>query len=595
MGVAAMLLLAACSPEDVSMGNPELGSADLVEGTNFKIEADASNPNLIHLTSLMPTKYQIVWSHPGLGAGHSKGPTADLKIAFAGDYQISFGVDTKAGVVYSAPVDLKISSFCAEFVTGDMWEYLTGGAGKSKTWVPDNGNYGMKQGFYSCFEPSATHLDMTHDDGKNNWYAKDKTWWEPSNADIGITADDLAQTMTFSLQGKAGLTVTKVVDGKTVTTEGSFVMDADNYTISAIGVEFPHGAWANGKAVDFSSNYQILYMDENQLMIANYRDEGLSGEGKCIYCWNFVSKDYADSYVAPTVEEPTLPSTWENDLSQTVNKTIVWQMSDATPFDWCNLDGSLKNGFSGLSAYPNWCTPASNVSDIKLTMRSGTKEYSVALPDGSTVSGTYTVSSTGIYTFSNGLGSTLIGGTWVNFAADNTNQLRVMQYKTSDGNVTDMWLGAKNLDNTGTLYQYLGYHFVATTEVAKKGYKSNLNFFNTSWGTQGSGDISITDAGQYTFTISGSDTAPYGLYLDVLGICSDHPNATLTLNKIMVDDKEVPFDNSLISYGHPDDKDLTSLRIYVLNPWANPACFTDPSVFAFTKSIAVTFTVAFND
>ncbi len=49
------------------------------------------------------------------------------------------------------PYTFNVAEFCSDFVTGAMWENLTGGAGNSKTWVPDNGKYGMKQGYYSCF------------------------------------------------------------------------------------------------------------------------------------------------------------------------------------------------------------------------------------------------------------------------------------------------------------------------------------------------------------------------------------------------------------------------------------------------------------
>ena len=175
---------------------------------------------------------------------------------------------------------------------------MTGGIGKSKTWIPDTGKLGKKQGFYSCYDPSATWKDMAADEGSSNWAPRGKTWWEPDNNGCGITEDDLNSYMIFSLEVKSGLEVHRFTGGVETVTYGLFGMNVDNYTISALDVDFVHGAWATSKAVDFKNNFQILYLDDEQLMIGNYRDEAMSGEGRCILCWNFVSKDYADNYEA---------------------------------------------------------------------------------------------------------------------------------------------------------------------------------------------------------------------------------------------------------------------------------------------------------
>ena len=152
----------------------------------------------------------------------------------------------------------------------------------------------MKHGFYSCFAPEASYLNMKKDDGKNNWYSDGYTWWEPSNSDIGHTQADLETYMTFSLEGKAGLKIHKIENGVETVSEGLFNMNTETRTMSAIDIDFHHGAWADGKSVDFRNDFKVLVLTENQLMIGNYRDEALSGEGKCVFCWNFVSKDYAE-------------------------------------------------------------------------------------------------------------------------------------------------------------------------------------------------------------------------------------------------------------------------------------------------------------
>jgi hypothetical protein len=44
-------------PENYDLGAIDVKSEDLVEGIAFKIEHDASNPNIVYLTSLMDSKY----------------------------------------------------------------------------------------------------------------------------------------------------------------------------------------------------------------------------------------------------------------------------------------------------------------------------------------------------------------------------------------------------------------------------------------------------------------------------------------------------------------------------------------------------------
>ena len=101
----------------------------------------------------------------------------------------------------------------------------------------------------------------------------------------------------------------------------------------------------------FRNNFQILVLTENQLMIGNYRDEAMSGEGRCVYCWNFVSKDYADNYEAPVVEVyPTLPADWRDYVEPKTNQIITYVLDEKKPFDWCNPDGTLKNVASTAAA-----------------------------------------------------------------------------------------------------------------------------------------------------------------------------------------------------------------------------------------------------
>ena len=588
---SVLLIFSACSPEEFDLGKKTYVSEDLVQGIAYSITHDSENPNIVYLESLLGDSYTPVWIHP---QGRSQEKKVTLKMPFNGEYSVTFGVETRGGVVYGAPATFSIADFCADFVTGEMWEYLAGGSGNSKTWVPDNGNYGMKQGFYSCFDPSATYLDMTHNDGKNDWFAQDKTWWEPSNADIGITEDDLKSYMTFSLQGKAGLTVHRFTGGQETVTEGLFGMNTSDHTISAVDVDFIHGEWANNNAVDFKNGFQILVLTENLLMIGNYRDEALSGEGRCVYCWNFVSKEWADNYVVPVDTKevyPELSDDWRDYVEPKTNKVITYKLSEDTPFGWCNLDGSSK-GQTGISAL-------SGIEDITLELNSGTGNYTLTDAAGDSYAGKYTLDNTGVYTFTPALPEIVLStdGRAV-LKTEEGGTLRIMNYETDDysGALTNFWLGSIEKDDQGKRYQYMGYQFVAQTGGdSGPRFKANLNFFDTGWATLNSDDVFITGDGDYTFTITGANSNPYGLYLDILKILKDYPNMDVAIKDIKVDGVTIEFDDAAISRGYPDDKpESQSARRYILNPW-NEASAATTSRYVFTSSIEVIVTVKFDN
>lgn len=581
LAAAVLIFAAACSPDDYDMG--PTGPKPIL-GTDFTVMQDASNPNLVHLTNLK-TGYSAFWVHSGVGTGSSKGDAVDLQIAFPGSYKIVYGYDTNGGINYSDTVTVDITTMCADFVTGEAWTNLAGGAGRSKTWVPDNGNYGMKQGFYSCFDPTATIADMTHDEGKNNWYANGKTWWEPSNSDIGNTDADLAQTMTFSLQGSASVTVT---DANGNSTTGTFAYDPTSGSLSANGVEFAHGAWANGKSRSFSTDFIVFQLDENQLMIANKRDPALSGEGECWYVWNFVSKDYVDNY-NPGTYLPTLETGWRNFVEPANDKVITYKL---TGFDWYNPDeNTTARNVTGISA-------VSNIEDLTIELNSGTGAYNLTLPDGNTQSGTYTLSDDGQYKFTPALPSYAIStdGRAV-FKSNSDGTMRILGFSQADncddrtGGLSNIVWGSEETDDQGNFYQYMGYKLEVVRAGVQKTYTGALHYFNTDWTvTLASDDVYIVDGtdADYTFTIHGADSNPYGVYLDILKLYKDHPNCDVVIKDIKVDGQSIEFDDNQIDRGTADGNGVDARR-YIVNPWGATA--GEASKYAFNSSLSVTVSV----
>ena len=593
LAACMMLILPGCTPDEVELGPKDINVGDLVEGVAFSVTPDASNPNLIHLKSLLGPEYQVYWEHP---QGQSQKRELDLKIAFGGEYTVKFGVETRGGLVLGEPYTFRIDQFCSDFVTGEMWDMLTGGAGNSKTWVPDNGNYGKKHGYYSCFDPSATWADMTHTDGKSDWYADGKTWWEPGNAEVGITDDDLMGEMTFSLDGGAKLSVTTYAGGVPVVKEGLFDMNTDAHTMAATNVDFLHPAWTDGKAKDFRNGFVILYMDEDQLMIANHRDPVLSGEGDCLYCFNFVSKEWADSYVPPVVvdtPEPELPEDWYA-LFTSQLRYCTWSLDADVPFDWCDLYGKRKNNFKGAGDYPADNKPVD--AQISLNLATDANDMFTLTANDSPVSGKFGVDEQGWITFDTPFGSTQIAGS-VAFAADESNRLRVLGYTTDDlGRIAELWLGRIERDHAGKEIQYVGYHFVAVFGGASaQKFGLQLNYNNTANWTAIEGEkIFIEGDGTYTLSVKGSnhDADPL-LWVDCYKLYAKYPNCDIIIKEIKIDGPPLAFNDDDISRGTADDNGIDARR-YICNAWGLAPCFSSTSLFFFDNEITVTVEVKFD-
>jgi len=255
-------------------------------------------------------------------------------------------------------------------------------------------------------------------------------------------------------------------------------------------------------------------------------------------------------------------------------------MSEDEPYDWCSLDGKAK----GISV-----TPVSGVEDIAFEMNHNKNTYKFTDIDGNTYEGTYTLSDDGIFTFSGVIpgislsdvdNATLFEGT----------TLRVLSISTSaaTGALEELWLGKEIYDDQGSLYEYLGYHFILQTGGESiKSYKAVLSFFDTGWGFQYSDEVAITGDGSYTFTINGSSSDTYGLFLDVYKVLKDNPNFNMTVTDIKIDGSSIEFDDTIIDRGIGDD--ATTARRYIVNPWGATA--GTASSFNFTSTLSVTIKV----
>ena len=384
--------------------------------------------------------------------------------------------------------------------------------------------------------------------------------------------------MEFDLIGASNLTTRMNALGKTQ--QGKYMLDETNHTITFTDAEMLHDAVNDGQVATWKGTVKLLSLTENTMQLGVVR-----ASDPCLLCFNYISEDYFNSWTPSlpnTDVVPALAEDWRDYVEPKTNKVITYKLSEATPFDWCNLDGTGKN--LSFDAVPE-------VEGLTLLLNSGQSEYTITTPDGADYSGTYALSSDGIYTFSDALPTVQLSqdGSAV-FKANSDNTLRIMRYELDDysGALTDLWLGSKDINDQGNLYQYMGYHFVAqlggssTTQ-----YTTNLNFFDKDWNTMNSENIFITGDGDYTLTVEGASSAPYGLYLDILKILKDNPNMDVAIKDIKVDGKSISFDDAIIDRGIGDVE--TTARRYILNPWGETA--GDADKYVFTSSIAVTINV----
>ncbi len=485
--LAGLLLLtiafSACSPEDFDLGAVDVKPEDLVQGLAFSIEHDATNPNIVYLTSLMDKRYTPVWEHP---QGRSQDARVTLRIPFEGTYEVKFGVQTRGGAVYGEPVTFTIADFHAGFVDHELWTLLTGGIGKSKTWIHDDGQYGLATGELDYADPATT---VEWGDFAPNW--------SPGR---GHTGDNniWGSTMTFSLEGGAFYAVSNKTAAGSVDGSGTFMLDVDNHRLSISGAQLMHTQGWNNKTTNWHSGLRVLALTENQLRVAVLREE-ISGESEWWLIWNYVSKAYADSYVPEDRPDPVPPIDGDGQDVLTTSRTKAWVLSTETPYDWADLNGNLLNDFAGPDAYRSsgWAAyDAAMIAATKLTFSAasgGGGRYVFSSYDGEDVEGEYTIDASNDIDFGQPL-SAVISETdfgWVStmrLATSADDKLRILKTKADVlGNVTDMWLGQRSAEKE----EYMVFHFVLgsgggassdplqpwKSALAGKTFKPDVNWF----------------------------------------------------------------------------------------------------------------------
>lgn len=434
----SLLLITACSPDEYKLGTVDVSSDDLVEGFAYTIEHDAENPNIVYLTSLMDSKYTPLWSHP---QGRSQKEKVTLKIPFAGDYNVVFGVQTRGGQVFGDTAHFTVDNIYPEFIENELWSFLAGGIGESRTWYLDLDADGVSRYF-----AGPLYFYGTDNGWLGDCYGDDCWNWNPDYAGNSWLMDAVDfGSMTFNLIDGAFVEVDHTSLGRHE--EGTYMLDTDEHVLQMTDAGPLHDTGRDGQVIDWGY-LKIISLTDSTMQLGALRDEALSGEGACLLVYNYISKEYRDGWVAEEVPdpEPELPDGWADDVSSVTSYSVKWALSPETPFNWANLDGSLMNTWNGVADYPDWSGMTADVpatyENFSMTLNSQNMTVEMILPNGSSSSGSYTLDEKGIYTFDGVTPYFNICGD-INLATTAENQWRILSLvKDAAGDVTGMWVGA---------------------------------------------------------------------------------------------------------------------------------------------------------
>ncbi len=405
--VGAALLFAACSPDEYNLDKPDLQPADLVEGVAFSVTVDASNT--ITLKSLLPESYNCFWTQPN---GRSQGNEVKIQLPFAGTYEVKFGVDTRGGIVYSEPYQFQLTTNNMSLLEDPLYAYLTGGVGKSKTWVPVDKDYGVG----NCTAPvmycnpddvlydgsASTDIGLNH--MVPNWDPGFQSWLIPADAAymdsyMTFTLDDVNGCSITEYRGETG---TKGASTGTTLT-GKFnlnLSDKNHPLLSFTDTYLMHNTGFDTVCENYTTDLYITALTPYLLQVATMRT---NSEGAWWIIWNFIAKDVQDGTVTiPTDDpgyvnpaKPVLPEI--DDLETKIFTTdinsvsfqgqaMTFLMSDEAAYDWWWWNGgssaweSVANGDYTKGWAPMW---GDDVADIEVTFAKKGTGYTYTIGDDS--------------------------------------------------------------------------------------------------------------------------------------------------------------------------------------------------------------------
>jgi hypothetical protein len=260
-----VLFFTACMPKDY-----ELGALMDKSALKFTVTPSSKNPNDIVLESLVP-KLTPSWITP---FGQSTKFKDTINVPFPGTYKFVFGVESDGGLVQADTTFVTITTIDQKAVSDSMWINLTGGLGKSKTWVYDLDANGVSKYFTSPF-----------------YFGGSWGEWDPAWKDIGwsgVKAGDYG-TMTFDLIGNANFKSDNKMFPELSGT-GTFMLYPATKELSTNGAQLIRDRAEGDKIANWYAKMKVKALDADHLQVIALIDD------KNWLFYNYISKDYYDSH-----------------------------------------------------------------------------------------------------------------------------------------------------------------------------------------------------------------------------------------------------------------------------------------------------------
>ena len=389
LAAIAVFLMASCSPEDFGFGKKTYSPEDLVEGKAYTVTIEG---NVLKLESKISDATSL-WITP-IGRSQEKAFTVELP--FAGEYEVTFGVETPGGIVYGDPYKITLSQNDFSLLSDNKWFYLadkdyktgdplpsaeTLAKGISKKWYPCDANYGVGQCtapvmYIAPYDPDGDGKGFTAEEkddknvayrdivfGTGNW----KPNWDPGFQSWLVPENDpyMDSYMTFSMDALNGCVATmyRGESGAKGASTGSnmvgkFNMNLNDKTkplITFTDCYAMHNTGFDEVCSNYTQDIQIVELTPYVLQLVTKRT---NSEGNWYICWNFVSEDViatkgacipkADQDLIETAK-PKLP-TFENihtDLftadingDKYVGSKMTFTLDSETPYDFLWWNGS---------------------------------------------------------------------------------------------------------------------------------------------------------------------------------------------------------------------------------------------------------------
>ena len=261
--MGCVVLLASCTKQKYTLG-PLADKSKL----SFTIAPSSANPNNIVLTSNTPG-LTPVWVTP---FGQSQRVKDTVNVPFPGEYKFVYGVESAGGLVEADTTIVTINTLDSVAVSTPEWTNLTGGYGKSKTWVLDITPTGGSKLFNGPIYFGGTGWE---------WDAGWASWICPLG-DYG--------SMTFDLIGNANFSSNNKMLPALGQASGKFMLYTNTMQLATIGAQLIHDPTQGANVLNWYAKMSIKSLTADGLEVI-----AVTGPGAwCIY--NYVSQDYYNTH-----------------------------------------------------------------------------------------------------------------------------------------------------------------------------------------------------------------------------------------------------------------------------------------------------------